>query len=341
MKRIVICADGTWNRPEQNLQKDFPTNVLKVARGIAPKDKHGIDQVVFYDWGVGSYYGSVRGGALGDGINKNIMDAYRFIVQNYNSGDELFFFGFSRGAYTVRSLSGFIYNCGILKRSKARRIQQAFDLYKNRDIHPKDEYSVNFRRKFSRADNVRIRFIGVWDTVGALGIPIRMLGFLNEKHLFHDTKIGPNVDAARHALALDEKRSDFKPTIWKKRKGLDLKQLWFAGVHSDVGGGYKPDKNRHLLADIPLEWMVSEAGPFGLQLETHLKQQMKGDPLATKHEEYDGFYKVLGKRVRKILKNTEIHISVRQRYEQDSSYRPKPLMDFLKQNNWPDSLNAG
>ncbi|NOZ08135.1 MAG: DUF2235 domain-containing protein [FCB group bacterium] len=334
MKRIVICADGTWNRPEKDLKKDSPTNVLKVARGIAPRDSAGTDQVVFYDWGVGSYYGSVKGGALGEGINKNIMDSYRFIVQNYDIGDDLYFFGFSRGAYTVRSLSGFIYNCGILKRSEARRIQQAFDLYKDRKIHPKDETSVNFRRKYSIGETLRIRFVGVWDTVGALGIPVRMLGFLNEKHLFHDTKIGPNVDIARHALAIDEMRSDFKPTIWKQRTGLDLQQVWFAGVHSDVGGGYKPDRSRRLLSDIPLQWMIGEAEKSGLQFERHLQRGLKGDPLADKHEEYDGFYKILGKRVRRILKSTPIHHSVKERYDKDETYRPKALERYLKKNDW-------
>lgn len=97
MKRIVICADGTWNKPEEDLAKDFPTNVLKFARALAPIDNKGIEQVVFYDWGLGSYHDSATAGAFGSGINKNIADGYRFIVQNYNPGDELFFFGFTAG----------------------------------------------------------------------------------------------------------------------------------------------------------------------------------------------------------------------------------------------------
>ena len=228
MKRIFVCADGTWNRPEEDHEKDVATNVLRLARGIAPRDDDGNAQVVFYDWGLGSYHANISGGGLGEGINKNIMDDYRFIVQNYDPGDEIYLFGFSRGAYTVRSLCGFINNCGILRRKHANRIEQAFALYKDRDNHPRDDRSSKFRSRYATEDAPRIRFVGVWDTVGALGVPIHVLGFLNEKHVFHDNKIGPNIDIARHALAVDERRDDFEPTIWKRRPGTDLEQVWFA-----------------------------------------------------------------------------------------------------------------
>jgi uncharacterized protein (DUF2235 family) len=334
MKRIIICADGTWNRPEKDLAKDFPTNVLKIARSVSPLDKDGVQQVVFYDWGLGSYHNSIAAGAFGDGINKNIADSYRFIVQNYHPGDQLYFFGYSRGAYTVRSLCGMIYNCGILKRSHANRIQQAFDLYKDKDVHPRDATSVRFRNRYSLNADIRIKFIGVWDTVGALGIPSRMLGFLNEKHLFHDTKIGPIIDCARHALAIDEKRNDFEPTIWKQRRNMDLKQVWFAGVHSDIGGGYKPGRNVESLSDIALQWMIEQAEVQDLSFESHLSSRLNGDPGAEQHEEYEGFYKVLGKRIRRITKNTHIHRSVRERYEAQAGYRPKTLTRYLDKYGW-------
>ena len=334
MKRIVICADGTWNKPEKDLEKDFPTNVLKVARAIAPNAKDQTKQVVFYDWGLGSYHDSVGGGSFGKGINKNIADNYRFLVQNYDPGDELYFFGFSRGAYTVRSLAGFINNCSILKRSHANRIEEAFDLYKNTDIHPDDEFSVNYRKKYGVESKVRIKFIGVWDTVGALGIPFRMFGFLNEKHLFHDNKIGPNIDVARHAMAIDELRDDFKPTIWKKRRGMSLKQVWFTGVHSDVGGGYEPDANGQSLADIPLNWMIGEANKSGLEFEKHIYSGLKGDPLAEGHDEFEGFFKVLGKYERRLYNYTNIHSSVKTRFENKPDYRPKMLLQFINKYGW-------
>jgi uncharacterized protein (DUF2235 family) len=334
MKRIVIAADGTWNRPEKDLEKDHPTNVLKIARAVAPFDDDGVPQVVFYDWGIGSYYGSVKGGTLGDGINKNIGDGYRFLVQNYEPGDELYLFGFSRGAYTVRSLAGFMNNCGILRRRHANRIAKAFDLYKDPEVHPADDTSAAFRRRYSVRHEVRVKFVGVWDTVGSLGVPIRMLGFMNEKHLFHDRKIGPNIDVARHALSIDELRDDFEPTIWKSRAGLDLEQVWFAGVHSDVGGGYKPGPGGEVLADVPLEWMIREAEAQGLAFEGHLAQRLRGSATAEKHEEYEGFFKVLGKHVRRITKSTGIHRSVKQRYRADRTYRPEALTRFVKKHGW-------
>ena len=126
-KRIVVCADGTWNRPEKNVNEDVPTNVLRIARAIKPDDGNAVPQQVFYDRGLGSYHDQVTAGVTGKGIHKDIMDGYRYIVQNYSPGDELFFFGFSRGAYTVRSLCGLLNNCGIVKRADARLIQRAFD----------------------------------------------------------------------------------------------------------------------------------------------------------------------------------------------------------------------
>ncbi len=340
MKRIVICADGTWNKPEKNLKKDIPTNVLRVARAIKPVASDGTEQVVFYDWGLGSYHDSVTAGAFGDGINKNIQDNYRFIVQNYNPGDELYFFGFSRGAYTVRSLAGFINNCGILRRPHANRITPAYnDIYKNTKIKPRDKKSRDFRAKYSVQPYVKIRFIGVWDTVGALGVPISVLGFMNDKHLFHDTQIGSNIEIARHALALDEVRDDFQPTIWKRNKGLDLQQVWFAGVHSDVGGGYKADKKGRLLSDIPLEWMMQEAGAkrdgiAGLEFEPHIRRRLKGDPRAEQNESYEGFIKMMGKKIREIPKSTTLHSSVKTRWEKQKRYRPDNLKAFVKKHGW-------
>ena len=179
------------------------------------------------------------------------MDGYRYIVQNYSPGDELFLFGFTRGAYTVRSLCGLINNCGILKRPDARLIQRAFDHYKRpeNEYAPKGTKSIAFRKKYAHQSN-EVRFLGVFDTVGALGIPFSFLGFLNAEDEFYDSKTGPNVRIARHALAIDERRYDLQATILQPRKDLDLKQMWFVGSHSDVGGGYKPDKDGSRLSDI-------------------------------------------------------------------------------------------
>ena len=339
MKRIVICADGTWNRPEKDPRKDFPTNVLKLARAIKPLGSRHVAQQVFYDWGIGSYTDRIIGGATGRGINKNIMDDYRYIVQNYAPGDEIYLFGFSRGAYTVRSLCGLINNCGILRWPDAQLIQTAFEHYKRpgRAYHPDGEKSVAFRAQHSHVSR-KIRFIGAWDTVGALGIPFSFLGLLDRRDEFYDTKIGPNVAIARHALGIDEVRADFEPTIWQERAGLNLKQVWFSGVHSNVGGSYAPDRDGGLLSDIPLQWMLAEAGAVGLAIETHLKQSLQPKatarlPNSRKHlyRSKPKFYRVIDHGDGEVL----IHRSVKARWDADAKYRPRNLRAYLAANGWP------
>ncbi|MBN1909492.1 MAG: DUF2235 domain-containing protein [Pirellulales bacterium] len=343
-KRIVICADGTWNRPEEDLKKDTPTNVLRMARAITPVDGGRVPQQVFYDWGIGSYYDAAIGGATGRGIEKNIMDDYRYIVQNYSPGDELFFFGFSRGAYTVRSLSGLINNCGILKRPDARLIQEAFTLYKKpgKAYAPDGDKAIAFRETHSHPSR-EVKFIGVWDTVGALGIPCPFLGYLKDEDNFYDTKIGRNVRIARHAMAIDEFRLYFEPTVWIPQPSLNIEQVWFAGAHSDVGGGYRPDKDGSLLSDIPLGWMMREARTAGLAIESHLPQSLSPDPLATLHKSRHSFLRDGKKHYRPIKHETKgavvlIHESVKHRWAQSSQYRPENLKDYISEHGWPDDL---
>ena len=341
-KRIIICADGTWNRPEKDLKKDYPTNVLRLARAVKPVGSGGVDQQVFYDWGVGSYYDKVGGGVTGRGLNKNIMDDYRYIVQNYSPGDDIYLFGFSRGAYTVRSLSGLINNCGILKRPDAKLIHAAFEHYKRSSAAyaPRGAKSVAFRRAHSHRSR-EVKFIGVWDTVGAMGIPFSFLGLFDDKDEFYDTKIGSNVRVARHALAIDELRKDFEPTVWWPRDNLDLKQVWFAGAHSNVGGSYKPDHDGSLLSDIALDWMMRQAQIAGLTLEPHLRRALRPNATATLHKSRRSYYRLRKKILRDIdhgKGNVLIHKSVKQRWDQDARYRPKNLAEYVDQHGWSGSL---
>jgi uncharacterized protein (DUF2235 family) len=332
-KRIAICADGTWNDPED----ENPTNVLRMARAIRPVAPDGVKQVVFYDWGVGTYYAKTRGGTSGLGMMKNIQDGYRFIVQNYNPGDEIYLFGFSRGAYTVRSLAGMLNNCGILKRMNAAQIPEAFKFYKKRSAKPGSPEAGAWRAAHSISPHRgAVDFIGVWDTVGALGVPTRVLAFVDESDLFFDPILGSNVRVARHAVSIDEKRGDFVPTIWEPKESADLEQVWFAGVHSDVGGGYAPSHGE-LSSDIPLAWMAREAelntpaGKKGLRFESHLYTQNSLNPLAPLHKSYKRFWKVLGKHVRRLPKDAVIHRSVQNRYEA-GEYDSEPLNDWITAN---------
>lgn len=339
MKRIVVCADGTWNRPEEDEKTDIPTNVLRVARAIQPTAKDGVSQQVFYDWGVGSSYDKIIGGATGRGLHKNIMDDYRYLVQNYSPGDQVFLFGFSRGAYTIRSLCGMLNNVGLVKRPDARLIQAAFDHYKRpgKKHAPDGAASVAFRKNHAHPE-FRIAFVGVWDTVGAMGIPFSFLGLFEDKDEFYDAKIGPNISIARHALAIDELREDFEATVWTPRPGLDLKQVWFAGAHSDIGGGYDPDKDGKTLGDNALQWMIEEAGAAGLTTEPHLEKSLEPSPLATVHLSRRSFYRVKEKYYRPIdhgLGDVLIHDSVKKRYEADAKYRPLNLETYLsKTGGW-------
>lgn len=325
-KRIVICADGTWNDPED----ENPTNVLRIARAVKPVAADGVKQVVFYDWGIGSYYEKVRGGATGLGMLKDIQDGYRFIVQNYNPGDALFLFGFSRGAYTIRSLAGMLNNCGILKRNNARLIPEAFKFYKKRSAKPSSK-AAQVWRKAHCIDDQRgvVAFIGVWDTVGALGVPTRVLAFVDESDLFFDPILGSNVKVARHAVSIDERRGDFEPTLWSPKDGADMRQVWFAGVHADVGGGYEPTKENKLLSDIPLDWMAREATSFGLEFERHLCPKALLDFRAPAHRSYKSFWKVLGKHVRSLPQDAVVHSSVKKRYEA-GDYKSEPLEKWLQ-----------
>ncbi|MGH3694032.1 MAG: DUF2235 domain-containing protein [Pseudonocardiaceae bacterium] len=276
-KRLVVCCDGTWNKPDQ-IKKGLPvpTNVPKLARAVAPSDRQGREQRMFYQPGVGTKrWERFRGGAFGAKLGRNVLDAYRFVVQNYEPGDEIFFFGFSRGAFTARSTAGLIRNSGILRPEHADLTGQAYALYRDRDPHRNHPDSLEaelFRRSYSYPKELAdkpVRFIGVWDTVGTLGIPLsglRLINWFNRRWQFHDAQLSSEVGAAFQALAIDEKRGPFQPSVWKQSKkaeGQRLEQVWFAGVHKDVGGGYSDST----LAEIALLWMVDRAKKFGLAFE--------------------------------------------------------------------------
>jgi uncharacterized protein (DUF2235 family) len=290
-KRLIVCCDGTWNTAGQR----SPTNVSRIHDAIAPLAADGTEQRVFYHDGVGTNrWERIRGGAFGFGLSRNVCDAYRILVGNYEDGDELFFVGFSRGAFTARSTVGFVRNAGILRRDQEHRIDDAFELYRT-DDGPDSPDAVAFRKAYAVSDQTPIRFIGVWDTVGALGVPnIGFPGtnFLNRRWAFHDTKLSSKVRSASQALAIDEARRPFEPTLWEHQPhavNQDLEQVWFVGGHCDVGGGY-PDRD---LADITLYWMTNRARACGLEFKHGAAPLDPNLSMGPDHDSRTGLYRLL------------------------------------------------
>jgi uncharacterized protein (DUF2235 family) len=344
MKRIAIFCDGTWNTPDKSEDgKLCQTNVVKMANALSSVSSDGTAQMLYYDTGIGSegkMSKRVFDGATGFGISGKILQAYRFVINNYEPGDELFLFGFSRGAFTVRSLSGLIRNSGILKTVNLNLVEKAYSIYRSRHprFQPREIEATLFRRTYAVEETTRIKFIGVWDTVGALGNPLFMKSILSRRNQFHDTDLSSRVDHAFHALAVDEKRKNFEATLWHQQPGIKeqvLEQVWFPGVHSDVGGGY-PETG---LSDIALQWMLQKAMSCKLSFE---RITANPDSTARMHETYTGFYKLQSKLFRPIDKadpndgrtNESLHPTVMQRYKNDNTYKPKNLVDYFNQHPW-------
>ncbi len=332
MKRIIICADGTWNKPDRVIDgKRKPSNIVKITRSILPVDNEGIHQIVFYDEGVGTHWGfdKVLGGAFGQGLSKNIVDCYRFLVNNFSQGDEIYLFGFSRGAYTVRSLAGLIGKCGILPKKDAFFIPEAYAVYRDR----KNEEETHKFRIAHHSQKTAIKFIGVWDTVGALGVPLKMFNKLNrKKYEFHDVQLGQNIENACHAISIDEQRKPFKAALWSDplHPNQHVEQRWFAGVHSNIGGGYPNDG----LANITLHWMKDHAVSHGLAVDEDFLAFYRPYYKDEMYETLTWFYKRLGRYSRPILQESphteSIDNSVFKRIEAknlkyNKPYRPKNL----------------
>lgn len=258
MKRIIFCADGTWDNKSTN------TNVCKFFSAL----QTSADQIPFYDSGVGADGNPLEkivGGAFGTGLFQKIKNGYTRIAHVYEKGDEIYLFGFSRGAYTARSLGGMIAICGLPTGSFSDDlVDTAFDAYRQKDKR------AALLQKLSGSGMFQpdINMIGVWDTVGSLGIPAVFGGVSPLLYGFLDTALHPNVKHAYQALAIDERRSEFPPTLWTSQpvEGQTIEQVWFCGVHSDVGGGepVKGNGPTTALSDITLSWMMKKAQSLGV-----------------------------------------------------------------------------
>ncbi|PIA98230.1 hypothetical protein CB0940_06588 [Cercospora beticola] len=288
-KRIVLCEDGTWlNSSSDSLKNSLaiPSNITRISRAIKPVSSDGIQQIVYYHWGVGAGGGITNKllGISGEGLAQIVREGYTFIANNYQPGDEIFIFGFSRGAFSARSIAGLIGDVGVLTKDGLPYLAEIFrdtqhqhdpdyvpkhpDLpFPNKPPASSPEYREELARRRLTNPEVPVRVIGVWDTVGSLGTP--KIGWLTRLGLqsatmkelsFYDTSLGNHIEYAFQALALDERRFAFPPTLWEKFEDNTtvLRQVWFPGAHSNVGGGYDDQQ----IATISLAWMMAQCQPF-------------------------------------------------------------------------------
>ena len=258
-RRLVVCCDGTWNSPLMKRE----TNVVQLLRAIQPvgkgADGQPVSQISYYHLGVGTgnLLDRLLGGAAGIGLSSSVKACYGFLVDNYRVGDEILLFGFSRGAYVVRSVAGLIGVIGLVNKAGMFAFKEIWDYY----TLPKGGRSRYHLDRIApkRHHPIPIHCLGVWDTVGALGIPGTKL--CSGSYTFHETQLGGHVLNAFHALAMDERRGNFQPAVWVKyARDQVLEQVWFPGVHSDIGGGYA----EHGLADDTLSWMLARLGFYRL-----------------------------------------------------------------------------
>ncbi|KAI0202946.1 hypothetical protein F4808DRAFT_458654 [Astrocystis sublimbata] len=293
-KRIVVCCDGTWQNFDNGTVKagghttlQVPSNVTRISRCFKRTCIDGTFQIIYYQSGVGSKSGALDrlfGGAFGIGIAENIREAYAFICANYVDGDEIVLIGFSRGAFTARSIGGMVSDLGLLTREG---LEYFYPIFKDMQNWSNERYDDPFptmpftdkpkglnaattyrerliEKGYSRARGnngqgklIQVMAIGVWDTVGSLGIPD-----------FYNTHLSNKIVHGFHALALDETRGPFTPTLWERRPQeqatSDLRQVWFPGSHANIGGGY-PDQG---VADTTLAWMMDQLQSVGCEFRT-------------------------------------------------------------------------
>lgn len=360
MKNIIICCDGTNNKLAGDL-----TNVVRLFE-VATKSQ---GQKAFYDPGVGtmaapdqtSWLGKrwsvVKGLAFGDGLDENVFEAYRYLMNHYEHGDRVFLFGFSRGAFTVRVLAGMLYSVGLLNNGVENLLPYVWQHYLGIRILPDsataaekaaaeqhaDETKV-LRRSFTRS--CPVAFLGLWDTVGSVGM-------YNANQAFPFTFDNPGVEIVRHAVSMDERRAGFRSNVFKHDDTMlaggrkRVMNVWFSGVHSDVGGGY-PWKESGL-AMLAFQWMTKEAMTAGMTVDQDkLKSLLDGcppSPTAKIHESLSGVWHAMeylpAKRFNWATKETEwrykpnqprtmlespaIHRSVIDRMRAISDYHPACL----------------
>jgi uncharacterized protein (DUF2235 family) len=358
-KRLALFLDGTWNQVSDN------TNIWRFRALFAPASADGCEQRAYYSTGLGTKFGErIRGGMFGTGIDTAITSAYEWLIENYAPGDDIFIFGFSRGAYTARSLSGFVSKCGLLRSGAPLGVNQLFMRYRRPGqrtirelISARDDGKTDFSFEESwmlgYAQAASIKFLGVFDTVGALGVPFPLLRRLKgTAYPFLNTGLRQNNEYAFHALAIDEHRKAFAPTLWSNEGATNAKprpierteQRWFVGAHANVGGGCFDDP----LAGLPFKWLERKAMALGLTFRDGFSvdpEAMTGQISDSYGAFMGGLYRLftLGRAYYRPIGvspkdegpnvvniNETIDISVFERWRRDPTYRPPALTAWAK-----------
>ena len=298
MRNLIYCSDGTGQTAEEPA-----SNVHHLLRRLNPEIPHQITQ---YAPGLGHGPEGWLGRLFGYGLKREIENAYRFLMQHYQPGDRVFLFGYSRGAYAMRALTGMLNQFGLLRPAYVDQLPTASRLYTKKA--PADK-SQTFARRYCQP--CPVHFIGAWDTVASLG-------YFYANRRFFNARLTPIVRHARHALAIHERRPRFEPLLWSNEAltaGQTLKQVWFTGAHGDVGGGYA----RRGLAEIALQWMLAEAAAEGLLLHADPVIPQPPNPHAKMHKPWRKWHGRLlrlafaGDRPREMPAGANVHASVRLR----------------------------
>jgi uncharacterized protein (DUF2235 family) len=329
-KRIVLCADGTWNTPHGVDVAVNDTNVRKLYCALSDTP----EQLGYYDSGVGTDGTPIDhliGGAMGEGLFQKIQDNYQYLAYVWDPGDDIFLFGFSRGAFTARSLGGMIARFGVpTKNFDNMMVKNIFDAYRLADAAQKDAAKASLKAQYGLTD-VTVKMVGVWDTVGSLGIPGIVFSIFDQKRYgFLDTTLHPSVQKAYHAVCIDERRAQFMPTLWTNADSSyranddQVQQVWFSGVHCDVGGSYAESQ----LSDVAMSWMMNKAMACGLTFnDAAMKQYVKVDPVNAAGPPHDE-WKVVPWGIpehRKVPANAVMSNSVQLRLNGMAGYTPENL----------------
>lgn len=316
-KNVVVCYDGTRNE-----YREHNTNVVKTFEAIVRDDS----QAAFYDPGVGTFsifgrrlgrwFGILLGSLFGYGIRQNIEDGYEYLMNTFEPKDKVFIFGFSRGAYTARALAGMIHQFGILQKGSKNLIPYVSKMYFKKDKKKDCKIIKGFKKTFSNVCKPQV--IGLWDTVGTHGP--------NRSKVFTNCRLNPDVRYGFHAISIDEKRRPYKVILWDescKKDNQVIEQVWFPGVHSEVGGGCSEDECS--LPDLPFAWMMDKAIEGGLKLKEGWQNDLSRDTGVNMHDSCTFFPWVIFRlrKKREIPDGALVLQSVIDRIDKRDDYNPE------------------